>query len=162
MSEEEFNAEVKRVIREWTGETREPAYDLGEASSPFDVIGDAAQMAEWEARCDRQPATRTASRAPLTACRRARPPVRYGRTGDTPASSPEKVHEAAGQRAADGDEDGMVELDLMGGGASPAKTVDPSLDLSFGGAVRAAPCPRTSLASGRASARLRAGAAPGD
>ena len=62
----------------------------------------------------------------------------------------------------DGDEDGMVELYLMGGGASPANSVDPSLDLSFGGAVRAAPCPRKSLASGQAAARLRAGAAPGD
>jgi hypothetical protein len=47
LSEEEFDTEVKRLIREHNGEAREPAYAFNDV---VDIMGDEAQMAEWEAR----------------------------------------------------------------------------------------------------------------
>ena len=47
LSEEEFDTEVKRLIREHNGEAREPAYAFNDVA---DIIGDEVQMAEWEAR----------------------------------------------------------------------------------------------------------------
>ena len=48
LSEEEFDTELKRVLREWNGDTREPAYDYFEVVR--DGLSDSSQMAEWEAQ----------------------------------------------------------------------------------------------------------------
>ena len=47
LSEEEFDTEVKRLIREHNGEAREPAYAFNDVVG---IMGDEVQMAEWEAR----------------------------------------------------------------------------------------------------------------
>eukprot|EP00960_Hanusia_phi_P030291 748501-Hanusia_phi.AAC.3 len=85
LSEEEFDEEVKRVIRDFNGESREPAYDFERV---MEVMEDEEQMAEWEARYG--------SGAEAEA---------QSQEGPTTDETTRQVH------------DGLVELDLTGGGA---------------------------------------------
>lgn len=92
LSEEEFDAEVKRLIREHNGEAREPAYAFNDV---VDIMGDEAQMAEWEARYGDAAAG-----------------DRAGKPGHRPPPLPV------------GDQVGSVELDLTGGDVAAPSMVN--------------------------------------
>ena len=48
LNEDEFSTELKRILREWNGDAREPAYDYFEVVR--DGLSDDFKMAEWEAQ----------------------------------------------------------------------------------------------------------------
>mmetsp|Transcript_57096 Transcript_57096/g.119396 ORF Transcript_57096/g.119396 Transcript_57096/m.119396 type:complete len:171 (-) Transcript_57096:64-576(-) len=91
LSEEEFDTELKRVLREWNGDTREPAYDYFEVVR--DGLSDSSQMAEWEAQ--------------------------YGPGSFSHSSG--RDDEAGAELLSFTSSGGMVELDLTGGAPAKAK-----------------------------------------
>jgi hypothetical protein len=91
LSEEEFDTELKRVLREWNGDTREPAYDYFEVVR--DGLSDSSQMAEWEAQ--------------------------YGQGSFSHSSG--RDDEVGAELLSFSSSGGMVELDLTGGAPAMAK-----------------------------------------